>query len=112
MATLSFTKASATSATALPTQTLTASDTVTLPTSGVPYIEITSTPGATLIMTGQGMPKTVNVAGYGSAEFENLSITVAADSTVIQPLAPHNQLLSGEITLTGAEGATVKLFTL
>ncbi len=112
MAELTFTAVKQVSGTTLPVQTLTTSDTVTLPTSGTPFIEVSSTTEVTLLMTGQGMPKTQNVTGYGQATFNNLSILVAANTTVLMPLAPHIQLLDGEITLTGAEDATVKLYTL
>lgn len=93
--------------------TLTASDTFELPSSGTALAVITNGSGGslTILMTGQDMPKNVDVAGFGSAVFNNLSVTVADGETKVVNLSLAKNILTGTVTVTGGTGAKVNLLS-
>lgn len=92
--------------------TLSASDTFILPSSGRAFIQIEGNSKATVSITGEGLPSSVQVSGYGEATFNALTIDVDEDKTFIQPLNKHAELLKGTVTITGGETMTAYLYTI
>lgn len=93
--------------------TLTASDTFELPSSGIGIGVVTNSSGGslTIVFTGADMPKTAEVAGFGDAVFNNLSVTVADGETKVLNFELARYILMGTVTVTGGTAAKMSLTT-
>ena len=111
MATLTFTAIKNFNPVEVEKLTLTADDKLTLP-QGIPFIILENPTGGSVdaVFTGQGAPITKDFAGYGQATFENLTVTVDANTSKAVYLTSFQNMLQGEVTLT-ADGLLAYVFT-
>lgn len=66
----------------------------------------------TVTMTGEGVPVTQVLPGYGSAVFNAVDVAVEDTKNYLKPLNPQAELLKGTVTVTGGDGLTVYLYTI
>ena len=102
MAALSFTQIKAFDPVDIAKLTLTSDAKLTLP-QGVPFVILENPTGDSVdaVFTGEGVPITKEFAGYGKATFANLTVTVDANTSKAVYLTSFQNMLQGEVTLSG-----------